>query len=215
MSDAYKSISAESTGEFKDRGSKFFGYVFPITEESQFQQRMTELKSTHFKAGHHCYGFRLRSGLERSSDDGEPSGSAGKPIFNQLLSAELVDVGCIVVRYWGGTKLGVSGLINAYKNGAALAIDAAEIITLYNTSKIEIKFDYVHMGRLMDILEQSDGKIVDQVLDLHPRLSLEVKESEALSTVDYIKAKILGRSIDDIKEDTEVEGLSFEILEEI
>ena len=156
----------------------------PITDEAQFQQRMSELKSEHFKAGHHCYGFRLRTGLERSSDDGEPSGSAGKPIFNQLLSAELLDVGCIVVRYWGGTKLGVSGLINAYKQGAALAIDAAKIVTLYNTCLIEIKFDYVHMGRLMDILKQSGGKIVDQILDLHPKLILEVNESETPTIID-------------------------------
>ena len=213
MSDAYKSISSESTGEFKDRGSKFIGYIFPITDEAQFQQRMSELKSEHFKAGHHCYGFRLRTGLERSSDDGEPSGSAGKPIFNQLLSAELLDVGCIVVRYWGGTKLGVSGLINAYKQGAALAIDAAKIVTLYNTCLIEIKFDYVHMGRLMDILKQSGGKIVDQILDLHPKLILEVNESETPTIIDFIKAKILGRSIDDITEDTDVEGLSFEVMD--
>lgn len=214
MSDAYKSISAESTGEFKDRGSKFIGYLFPITEETQFQQRLAELKSTHFKAGHHCYGYRLRSGLERSSDDGEPSGSAGKPIFNQLLSAGLVDVGCIVVRYWGGTKLGVSGLINAYKQGAVLAIASADIITLYTTRRVVIAFDYAHMGRLMDTLKQTDGKIVSQELNLHPKLTLEVKQSETESTIDFIKAKILGRSIDDITEDTEVEGLEFNIAEE-
>ena len=118
-----------------------------------------------------------------------------------------------MVRYWGGTKLGVSGLINAYKQGAALAIDAAKIVTLYNTCLIEIKFDYVHMGRLMDILKQSGGKIVDQILDLHPKLILEVNESETPTIIDFIKAKILGRSIDDITEDTDVEGLSFEVMD--
>jgi uncharacterized YigZ family protein len=213
MRDAYRSIARESTGEFKDRGSKFLGYIFPITEEAQFHNRQAELRAQHLKARHHCWGFRLRSGLERSSDDGEPSGSAGKPIFNQLLSAELVDVGCIVVRYYGGTKLGVSGLINAYKQGALLSIEAAEIVTLYNTLKIEISFDYVHMGRLMDILKQTEGKIVDQVLDLHPKLHLQVNESEAGTTIDFIKSRILGRGIEDITEDTIIEGLSFAVLE--
>ncbi len=212
MSDAYLSIARESTGEFKDRGSKFIGYLFPITEEAHFQKRQAELRAEHLKARHHCWGFRLRSGLERSSDDGEPSGSAGKPIFNQLLSAELVDVGCIVVRYYGGTKLGVSGLINAYKQGALLSIDAAQIITLYNTLKIEIQFDYVHMGRLMDILKQTEGKIVEQVLDLHPKLYLEVNESDTGATIDFIKARILGRGIEDITEDTKVDGLVFKAL---
>lgn len=212
MSDAYKSISGETTGEFKDRGSKFIGYIFPMTEEATFQKRMAELRSEHLKARHHCWGFRLRSGLERSSDDGEPSGSAGKPIFNQLLSAELVDVGCIVVRYFGGTKLGVSGLINAYKQGAILAIADANIVTLYNTLKIEIRFDYVHMGRLMDILKQTEGKIIKQVLDLNPKLHLQVNESETAATIDFIKARILGRGIEDIKEETQVDGLEFEVL---
>lgn len=211
MSDAYKTIAAESTAEYKDRGSKFIAYLFPMTMESELADRISQLKSEHLKARHHCPAFRLRSGLERSSDDGEPSGSAGKPIMNQLLSAELTDIGCVVVRYFGGTKLGVSGLINAYKLAAKHAIESATIITKYETLPIVLHFDYSIMGTLMNCLKQLNAEVVTKDLSASPTITLEVNKSEVEKRIVSIKAKLLNRSIADIAEDTEVNGLTFSV----
>ena len=154
ISDSFLTIDNPSEGEFKDRGSKFIAILFPMKSENDFVNKMSELKSLHLKARHHCYAYRIREPfLDRSSDDGEPSGSAGKPIMNQLLSRKLVDVGCIVVRYFGGTKLGVSGLINAYKQAAHEAISLFQVRTKYVTGLIEISFSYAKMGILMDALK--------------------------------------------------------------
>lgn len=213
MSDAYKTIDFESEGEFKDRGSKFIGYLFPIKTEEDFKARMIELRTAHLKARHHCSSFRLRDGLSRASDDGEPSGSAGKPIMNQLLSAELVNVGCIVVRYFGGTKLGVSGLINAYKTAAKLAIEQATIETKYKVKQVELKFDYAIMGALMDCLKYLELKISSKALEAQPALTLEIKESEVETAIIRIKAKMLNRSVSDIEEDTTVPHLDIIVIE--
>ena len=208
MSDAYKTINKTTTAEFKDRGSKFIGYLFPMEEESTFNGMMQELKSQNIKAGHFCWAYRLRDGMNRSSDDGEPSGSAGKPILNQLLSNELVDSGCIVIRYWGGTKLGVSGLINAYKTAAKDAIGEASIVTKYETGLLRIEFDYSIMGKIMDAVKALDLNIKQKLLDASPALIVEVNHSELELTVLKIKAKMLGRSIEDVQEDTAVVGLT-------
>lgn len=211
MSDAYKTIDEEYTGEFKDRGSKFYGYLFPILTEEEFLTRLATLKKANPKAGHHCTAFRLRDGIERSSDDGEPSGSAGKPMMNQLLSNELVDVGCVVIRYWGGTKLGVSGLINAYKTGAAEAIKVAHIVTKYETLPIIVAFDYGQMGTLMDAIKFLGIKISAKDLNMHPTLTLEVNASETEESITKLKAKLLNRSVADITDDTEVKGVTFSL----
>lgn len=212
-SDAYKTIEAEYKGEFKDRGSKFIGYIFPILTEADFQTRLALLRKEHLKARHHCTAFRLRDGLERSSDDGEPSGSAGKPIMNQLLSKEVVDVGCIVVRYFGGTKLGVSGLINAYKVAAQEALYVANILTKYETLPIIVAFDYAQMGTLMDAVKYFEIKISSKELNAAPSLTLEVNASEAENTIIKLKAKLLNRSIADITDETELKGVKFKIAE--
>jgi uncharacterized YigZ family protein len=129
MIDHYKTIAGPSTGEFKDRGSKFFAYAFPVFTEEEWQEELEAVKKEHFKARHHCYAYRL--GVDqnnfRANDDGEPSGTAGRPILGQIDSFELTNVLIIVVRYFGGTKLGTSGLINAYKLSAAAALDNATI----------------------------------------------------------------------------------------
>ncbi len=211
MADDYRTIETEVEAEFKDRGSKFIAYLFPMTTEEELAEKITELKSLHLKARHHCPAFRLRTGLSRSSDDGEPSGSAGKPILNQLLSAELVDVGCVVVRYFGGTKLGVSGLINAYKLATKYAVESAQIITKYETEVLVISFDYSVMGTLMNVLKQLDYKIIKKDLAQNPNLSLEINKSEVEACVTNIKAKLLKRSFQDIEDDTEVPGVRFSI----
>ncbi len=209
MSDSYLTIEKEVQAEFKDRGSKFIAYLFPVIEEAQVIDRISELKSANIKAGHFCPAFRLRHGHFRSSDDGEPSGSAGKPILNQLISADLVDVACVVVRYWGGTKLGVSGLINAYKTAAKLAIEESSILTKYETLKLVLDFDYAIMGNLMNALKQLKLNVVEKNLNAVPNLVVEVNKSKYQTTITSIKAKMLNRSVDDITEDTEVAGLKF------
>jgi len=208
MSDAYLTIEETYTSEFKDRGSKFIGNLFPMEKEEEFLKVMQVLKSQNIKAGHFCWAYRLRDGMNRSSDDGEPSGSAGKPILNQLLSNELVDTGCIVIRYWGGTKLGVSGLINAYKTAAKLAIADSKIVTKYETKLVRIEFDYSIMGKVMDTVKALNLNIKEKLLNATPALIVEVNISEVELTVFKLKAKMLGRSVEDVDEDTEVKGLT-------
>jgi len=130
MQDQYQTIFESSIGEFKDRGSKFIAYAYPVYTEKDWQKHLEEVKKLHFKARHHCYAYRL--GLDgnqfRANDDGEPSGTAGRPILGQIDSFGLTNVFVVVVRYFGGTKLGTSGLINAYRESTATAFRNAQII---------------------------------------------------------------------------------------
>jgi len=208
--DAYKTIEEAAEGEFKDRGSKFFAYIKHIETESDFQDHMTEIKALHFKARHHCYGFRLLdTDIFRMSDDGEPSGTAGKPIFNQLLSFEVVNVSCIVVRYFGGTKLGTSGLINAYRETAKAALSIALILDKFIEEDFKLSFDYAIMGTLMDTLKHLAITIKEKSFDAEPFMILSAKASEVQLKKDEIKAHLLGRALADIKDDTVVKGLMF------
>jgi len=209
--DAYKTILEPSEGEFKDRGSNFFGYVKHIKDEDDFAAFLKEVKAQHFKARHHCFGYRLMNTDKfRYSDDGEPSGTAGKPIFNQLLSFDLVDVACVVVRYFGGTKLGTSGLINAYKKGAKEAIENATIELLYQQAIINIAFDYGLMGNLMKALKYLDLNIDSTEFGAAPNLNIKVNQSAVDNTIERVKAYLLERSIEDITDETEVEGIVFD-----
>lgn len=211
-SDAYKTIETPSEGEFKDRGSKFFAYIKHIKSESDFADHLTEVKNLHFKARHHCFAYRLLdTDIFRSSDDGEPSGTAGKPIFNQLLSFDVVNVSCIVVRYFGGTKLGTSGLINAYKESAKLALANSTILDKFIMSKIKLSFDYAIMGNLMEAIKKLDITILEKNFDTDPHLIIGAKASEVKHKIDLIKGKLLGRSVTDITEDTEAPGLKFTV----
>ena len=144
------------------------------------------------------------------SDDGEPSGTAGKPIFNQLVSHQLKDIACIVVRYFGGTKLGTSGLINAYREACRLAIESADIQEFYITRRIKIRFDYALMGQLMEIIKSLNYLAAESNYGEDPFLILEVRLSELELAEKKIKAKFLHRSVEDIEEDTIVEGLGFD-----
>ena len=213
MSDAYKSIEEEYTGEYKDKGSKFFAYLFPIKNEDDFSARLQGVKAEHFKARHHCTALRLRNKTERSSDDGEPSGTAGKPMLNQLLSTELLDVGCVVVRYFGGTKLGVSGLIAAYKGAVADAIANATIVTKYTTTDIIINFDYAVMGSLMDAVKQLEFDVTKKTLTAEASLTITVNVSEIEQSITKLKARMLRRGESDIKEDDKIPGVNFDIGE--
>jgi uncharacterized YigZ family protein len=153
----YQTIINTGISEFKDRGSKFLGYVFPIENVEDFKMHLKSIKELHPKATHHCFAYRLGAdkNIFRASDDGEPSSSAGKPILGAIDSAELTNVLAIVVRYYGGTMLGVPGLINAYKTTAKEALIATEKIVLEKTETFELEFDY----QLTSIVNQALQKL--------------------------------------------------------
>ena len=166
--DFYYTITQSSTAEFKDRGSKFIAFAFPIETTDDFKMQLQLLKKEHPKAVHHCFAYRIGTDGNnfRSSDDGEPSGTAGKPILGQIDSKELTNVAVIVVRYWGGTLLGVPGLINAYKTAAALAFQVTPIIQKQVELKYSIEFDYTQMNDVMMILKQFNCTIITQEMQL-------------------------------------------------
>lgn len=156
MSDFYFTIEKPTVAEFKDRGSKFLAYAFPIVETSDFKKRLKELKEEHPKAAHHCFAYRLGTdgNTFRSGDDGEPSGTAGKPILGQIDSKALTNVAVVVVRYFGGTLLGVPGLINAYKTSASLALQLTPIIQKAVLLPFLLQFDYTLMNEVMMLLKK-------------------------------------------------------------
>lgn len=162
MEDTYKTIVDATTDQFKDRGSRFIGFLFPVSSEEDIRNHLTALKKEYYDATHHCYAYTLGhiSGeAVRLNDDGEPSGSAARPIFGQLQSAGLKDVLAVVVRYFGGTKLGVPGLINAYKTTTRLAIDKACIIERQVMAHARVRFPYDRMNVLMTLLKKEGADI--------------------------------------------------------
>jgi uncharacterized YigZ family protein len=166
--DFYYTITQASAAEFKDRGSKFIAHAFPIETTDDFKTQLQLLKKEHPKAVHHCFAYRIGTDGNnfRSSDDGEPSGTAGKPILGQIDSKELTNVAVIVVRYWGGTLLGVPGLINAYKTAAALVFQVTPILQKQVELKYSIEFDYTQMNDVMMILKQFNCTIITQEMQL-------------------------------------------------
>ena len=162
FSDAYFTVEKQSEGLFKDRGSKFIAYLFPVKDETEIKTALTQLRKEHPSARHHCYAWVLgvdRSAV-RSNDDGEPSNTAGKPILMQIHSKQLTNVLVVVVRYFGGTLLGVNGLINAYKNAAADAIAQAEILEKHIQSEYSISFDSDDLSQVMRLLKELQAEII-------------------------------------------------------
>jgi uncharacterized YigZ family protein len=154
--DFYNTIEKPSNVEFKDRGSKFFAFALPIATAEDFKMHLQLLKKEHPKAVHHCFAYRIGTDGNnfRSSDDGEPSGTAGKPILGQIDSKGITNVAVIVVRYWGGTMLGVPGLINAYKTATALALQITPVVEKQIEVNYSIEFDYTQMNEVMLIMKQ-------------------------------------------------------------
>lgn len=184
-SDTYKTISKPSTEAlFKDKNSKFFGYAFPVTNEAQIKNHIDELKKQHHSASHWCYAYQF--GTEeityRVNDDGEPSNSAGQPIYGQIQSFKITNVLIVVVRYFGGVKLGVGGLINAYRTTAQLALENANIIEKTIDINFLITFEYKNMNKVMRIIKEKQLKIVNQVLELDCNIEISVRKSNAKVT---------------------------------
>lgn len=166
--DFYFTIEKPANAEFKDRGSKFIAYTFPIETADDFKKQLQLLKKEHPKAVHHCFAYRIGTDGNnfRSSDDGEPSGTAGKPILGQLDSKGITNTAVIVVRYFGGTLLGVPGLINAYKTVAALALQLTPAIQKQVEIAYVIEFEYNKMNEVMMILKQCNCSIISNEMQL-------------------------------------------------
>ncbi|SFI58816.1 uncharacterized protein, YigZ family [Kaistella treverensis] len=165
---------------FRGKGSKFIGFAFPVRNDAEIKDALQQIKEIHPKATHHCYAFRLGINGEnyRANDDGEPSGSAGLPIYNQLLAHNLTNTLVIVVRYYGGTKLGVSGLVRAYKESARAALAEAEIITEELQSGIEISFDFSQQNVIFTLLNKFNAKIQDFITEEKCTIKAVIKSAE-------------------------------------
>lgn len=177
VSDTYRSISAPSQGSYKDNGSKFLAFAFPVETEAQIKEHITSLKKTYFDARHHCYAYRLGHTGEpwRANDDGEPSSSAGRPILGQLLSRELSDILVVVVRYFGGIKLGIPGLIRAYKESTADALDQAQLIEKIAGNHYRIVYPYEAMNSVMKVLKDMNLEPFDQDFNLECSLTVRIR----------------------------------------
>lgn len=179
QNDHYLTIEKSAYAEFKDRGSRFLAYAFPMETTDEFKQQIQLLKKEHAKAVHHCFAYRI--GLDgnqfRVSDDGEPSGTAGRPILGQIDSKELTNVGIVVVRYFGGTLLGVPGLINAYKSAAALALQMVPAIQKPIELLYELQFDYTRMNEVMMVVKQYNCSVISQEMQLFCQLRIGIPKA--------------------------------------
>jgi len=181
VSDTYKTIAVESQGLFKERGSRFIAFAYPVDSPSRIQEILDELKQKYHDARHQCYAWRLGIGAGetyRSNDDGEPSGTAGKPIYGQLLSRELTNLLVVVIRYFGGTKLGVPGLINAYREATADALNSAEIVEKTENAVLTVEFPYIEMNQVMKVIKDFGPRILAQDFDNRCRMILEIRKGD-------------------------------------
>lgn len=178
--DSYKTILGDAEGLFKDKGSRFISYAYHVENEDEIKEHLTVLKKKYYDATHHCYAWRLgpKGESSRSNDDGEPSGSAGKPILGQLLSKEITDILVVVIRYFGGTLLGVPGLINAYREATVDVIENSEVITMTEEAYFEVIFPYLAMNDVMKIVKSDLPRVVEQEFDNLCRMVLAVPRSE-------------------------------------
>ncbi|MFJ1365551.1 IMPACT family protein [Capnocytophaga canimorsus] len=187
MNDTYKTIDT-SVEEivFKEKSSKFLGYAFPVKSEDEVKKHLENVKKVHHAARHWCYAWRLGNGTtqkHRANDDGEPNNSAGIPIYGQIQSFELTDILVIVVRYFGGIKLGVGGLVQAYKTTAQLTLEQVQIVEKRITKTIIISFDYKNMNKVMRVVKERNLQVSKQILEEKCTLYIDVAFSEAEQTV--------------------------------
>jgi uncharacterized YigZ family protein len=184
--DIYYTIEKTSVAEFKDRGSRFIAYACPVKDMAEFKDRLNEIRKEHPKATHHCFAYRigLAGNIFRVSDDGEPSGTAGRPILGQVDSKGLVNVLVVVVRYFGGTLLGVPGLINAYKSAASLALQMTPLVQKQVEEEYRVQFDYTQINDLMMLVRQYNCRVVRQDMQLFCNMTLAIPRNR-VSEVRY------------------------------
>ena len=187
--DTYLTIAAPVETIYKEKSSKFLTYAWHVTDAEQVRELLDGLHKRYYDATHHCYAYRIgyRGEQFRANDDGEPSGTAGKPIVGQLLSRDVTDCLVVVVRYFGGTKLGVSGLIDAYKTSTAMVLDEAEIVERTIDREITITFPYASIGEVMKIIKEEKPKVREQIFDNTCRIELLVRLSREASLLGKVK----------------------------
>lgn len=182
IKDTYRTITKASPETiYKEKGSKFLGYAFPVTNEDQIKEHIEDLRKEHHNARHWCYAWQLGKGYEhyRANDDGEPSNSAGMPIYGQIQSFDLTNVLVVSVRYFGGTKLGVGGLIQAYKTSAQQALEASRIVERTIDISFRLIFDYPEMDIVMRTIKEQDLKITNQNMALDCEIDIAVRKKDA------------------------------------
>lgn len=205
QSDEYLSLASFSEGFFKDRGSKFFAHAYHVCEEKEIKEILKNLRKEFHDARHHCYAYRLGSEklIYRANDDGEPSSSAGKPILGQIISHDLTDVLIVVIRYFGGTLLGVPGLINANRSAAKDAIKNGQIVVKTIKDVIHIRFDYLAMNNVMRIIKDYKAKLIYQEYDMECLIHLQIRSSQTsklihkLELLEKVELKLLDSKAQD------------------
>jgi uncharacterized YigZ family protein len=197
FSDTYLTIENPTDAIFKDKGSKFLAFAYPVTNDQQIKEILNQLKKEHHTANHHCYAYRLGADKLnfRANDDGEPNNTAGKPILGQIQSNDLTNILIVVVRYFGGTLLGVSGLINAYKNAAADVIKVSNIVEKQILFNYTIQFYFEHLNDVMKLLKQLDCKINQQHFDNNCEISFTIRKANSEQCEEKLK-KIEGLKIE-------------------
>ncbi len=201
MEDSYLTIAESVETLYKIKSSKFLTYAYPVEREEQIAPLLEQLRKQHYDATHHCYAWRLGAKGERfrANDDGEPSSTAGKPILGQMVSRGVTNCFIVVVRYFGGTKLGVSGLIEAYRDSAAEALDAAQIIEKTVDVRLKVSFSYVSMNGVMKVIKDIQPKIGEQLFDNLCVMELSIRESRSEMLISRLE---------------KVDGVSLEVMEE-
>ena len=192
MTDSYQTIAAASTGEFKDRGSKFIAYAWPVRSEAEALEHLENLRKEHFKARHHCFAWRFEpdGSRFRANDDGEPSGTAGRPILGQIDSFSLTYVVVVVVRYFGGILLGTSGLINAYREAAAEALRNAAIKECLVKDFYLLDFDYALMPDVMNAVKKLEFEVLRQTFEDRGQIEIGIRQSETTATLLRFRAQL-------------------------
>ena len=185
--DTYKTIAAASEEVlYKEKNSKFFGYAFPVTTEEEIKEILEHLRKEHFSARHWCYAYQI--GTEkiqyRANDDGEPNNSAGMPIYGQIQSFEVTNILVVVIRYFGGVKLGVGGLISAYKTAAQMALENATIVEKTINKHFIISFGYAHMNKVMRIIKEKNLQIVSQKMEMDCEIEISIRKKNVQNLLD-------------------------------
>lgn len=188
--DTYKTISSASEEVlYKEKNSKFFGYAFPVSNEEEIKEHLDRLRKEHFSARHWCYAYQI--GTEkiqyRANDDGEPNNSAGMPIYGQIQSFEVTNVMVVVVRYFGGVKLGVGGLISAYKTAAQMVLENSEIVEQTINKFFTISFEYVHLNKVMRIIKEKNLQIVSQKMEMDCEIQISIRKKNVQNLLDTLE----------------------------
>lgn len=189
MEDTFKTIEAKAQGLYKEKGSKFIAFAFPVRTEEEIKALLADLRSEYYDARHHCYAYRLGADKLhfRANDDGEPSSTGGKPILGQIVSNDLTNVLIVVVRYFGGIKLGVSGLINAYRSAAADAIERAVIVEKTEDEVKKIRFSYAVLNEVMRIIKEMNPEVLERDFQLECRMTLSLRRKYMSSLLDKLR----------------------------